>query len=65
MLYGIVGFMTEKRPRGRPTTGNARTNAVNLRLSDDELSLITSAAEPTSVSTWIRERAVAAAKRAK
>jgi uncharacterized protein (DUF1778 family) len=57
--------MTDKRPRGRPSTGNARTHAVNLRLSDEELELITRAAGESSVSTWIRERAVAAAKRAR
>ncbi|MBT2484820.1 MULTISPECIES: hypothetical protein [unclassified Microbacterium] len=55
--------MTDKRPRGRPSTGNARTNAINLRLSDAELALIENAAGEVPPSTWIRDKAVAAAKR--
>jgi hypothetical protein len=66
LLYDIVGFMTdEKRPRGRPSTGNARTENINLRLSPAELALIEKAAADTPVSTYIRDKAVAAAKRAK
>jgi hypothetical protein len=57
--------MTDKKPRGRPVTGNARTNAVNLRLTDAELETIERAAGETPISTWIRDKAISAAKRAK
>lgn len=58
---------------GRPVTGNARGKVLAVRLSDDELALLASAAETDSakqgktisVSEFLREAGVAKAKRAK
>lgn len=55
--------MKEKRPRGRPKTGTARENSVQIRLTDAELTTIETAAQETPISTWMRNKALAAAKR--
>lgn len=56
---------------GRPPTGNARAKVLAVRLSDEELSLITDAAtkaagdKTANVSEYVRDAAVAKAKRAR
>ncbi len=52
---------------GRPRKDNPRANAVPIRLTDDELTLIKGAAEGAGKATgeYIRESAVNRAKKAK
>jgi uncharacterized protein (DUF1778 family) len=52
---------------GRPPTDNPRTHVVPVRLSEDEMRLVRSAAETAgeTVGAWLRAKAVAAAKRAR
>jgi hypothetical protein len=52
---------------GRPKSDNPRRNVQSVRLSDDELLLVMQAAEKADqdVGPWIRDKAVAAAKRAR
>lgn len=52
---------------GRPKSANPRTNVHSIRLSDDELLAVMAAAEKAGmdVGPWMREKVVAAAKRAK
>jgi uncharacterized protein (DUF1778 family) len=50
---------------GRPRSDNPRSNAVHIRLTDDELALCRTAAENAgqTVGEWMREKLIAAAKR--
>ena len=50
---------------GRPKSDNPRTNAVPIRLSDDELAQLRAAAELAGVTVgeYVRSKALAAAKR--
>lgn len=52
---------------GRPKSANPRSNVHSVRLSDEELALVTRAAEQAGVDLgpWMREKVVAAAKRSK
>lgn len=60
-------------PRGRPPVDKPRSNALHIRVTDDDLSAIKRAAElvaaqtgkPKSVGDYVRDAAVAKAKRAK
>jgi uncharacterized protein (DUF1778 family) len=55
--------MAEPNKGGRPPVENPRNKRVMVNLTDDEHALITEAAEGQTVGVWIREKAVAAAKR--
>ena len=52
---------------GRPPVDKPRRNVQSVRLSDDELLDVMNAAEKAGVpvGVWIRDKTVAAAKRAK
>lgn len=54
-------------PAGRRPSDNPRRNAIHTRLTDAELATVTTAAEKAakSVSDYVRDAAVAKAKRAK
>jgi hypothetical protein len=64
----FVGANVNLMPRtGRPKVDNPRRNVQSVRLSDDELIAVMQAAEKAGqdVGPWIRDKAVAAARRAK
>ena len=50
---------------GRPKSDNPRTNAIPIRLADDELAQLRAAAELAGVTVgeYVRSKALAAAKR--
>ena len=50
---------------GRPPSSNPRSNAVPIRLADDELDAIRAAAQRAglTVGEWMRSKLLAAAKR--
>lgn len=52
---------------GRPKSDNPRSNVHSIRLSDDELLAVMQAAEKAGldVGPWMREKVLAAAKRAR
>lgn len=52
---------------GRPVSDNPHSRVIPIRLTEDQYALIEEAAERagTRAGVWIREKAVAAAKRAK
>jgi len=52
---------------GRPKVDNPRRNVQSVRLSDDELLAVMQAAERAGqdVGPWMRDKVVAAAKRAR
>ncbi|HJQ00098.1 MAG TPA: hypothetical protein VJ851_00730 [Jatrophihabitans sp.] len=52
---------------GRPPSGNPRTHAVPIRLTDDELTELKTAADRAGMKTgeYIRQKALAAAKRSR
>lgn len=54
-------------PRGRPVAENPRRNTVHIRLTDDDLAVVTEAATEAakSVSDYMRESTVNRAKVAK
>lgn len=63
-----IRYCQSMSPRtGRPKSANPRTNAIPIRLADDELALIRSAADKAGLSAgeWMRDKLIAAAKRAK
>jgi hypothetical protein len=51
---------------GRPKSDNPRRNVHSIRLSDDELLTVMTAAEKAGkdIGPWMREKVLAAAKRA-
>jgi hypothetical protein len=59
----IVGTMTPRT--GRPPSDNPRTVVLSVRVTADEAAKLTVAAEAAGVpvTTWLRERGLAAAKR--
>jgi uncharacterized protein (DUF1778 family) len=58
--------MEPKRAIGRPKSDNPRGKVVPVRFTDDEQAAVQAAADAAgqSLSTWVRERAIASAKRA-
>ena len=56
----------EPKPVGRPKSDNPRSSPVPVRFSQEERELVQAAADAAhqSLSAWIRERSVTAAKRA-
>lgn len=64
LQYGNVNLMTEeKRPRGRPATGNARSKSLPIRLTEAEYETLERAAGDAPVSTWMRETSLRIARR--
>ena len=57
--------MEDKRPRGRPPVDKPLAKVRGVRFTEEEDALVQAAAESDgkNVATWIREKAVAAAKR--
>lgn len=56
--------MAENRGRGRPPAENPKGSSIMVRVTAEQRELIEQAAGETPVSTWVREKAIAAAKRA-
>ena len=57
--------MEDKRPRGRPRATEPLAKVRGIRFTEAEDALVEAAAEADgkNVASWIREKAVAAAKR--